>query len=210
MFAGDAANSLGQHADALTFFSKALQLDPTLIDVLASRGHTHYYLGEFEEAASDLKAYLANSKDAKKPPGDQLDAVLWLLLAERRSGQSEQAVLAGLIDRMRSLNITCKTENEMPWPQPVLCFFANPEEFTEDDLLLAARNPDEKRRDRKAGEAFFYLGEHYLIHGDIKKAARYLREAILILPRSYIAYVAAQTDLQRLEHMAAAAGANPP
>ena len=84
-----------------------------------------------------------------------------------------------------------------PWPGPVVKFFN--QRMTEEELLKAAEDgPDQTRQDRQC-EAAFYLGEHYLIVGDEAKAKTFFRRAVNTRRLTLREYVAARTELVRLE-----------
>jgi lipoprotein NlpI len=71
-------------------------------------------------------------------------------------------------------------------------------EVTPEQCLAAASDKDPKRDKEMKCEAYFYVGQFYLIRGDKERASESFRRCIATGLTSYREYIYAQGELKRL------------
>jgi len=205
---------LGRYEAALEDGKRALELDPTNADAAETiavdlrmlrrfdearqqyqwaaehlhghyglhqgRGQLSYYAGRFAEAQADFRraVELAKEDDAYQ------HALIWLFLASARMGGDPKAEVEPYLDAPRN-----------SWPAPAARLLAGRTDVQ--SVLEAARDADEKTALKRLCEAQFFIGEYYLIQGDVAKANQAFEEAVATGVRQYVEYVYAQWELQR-------------
>ena len=144
------------------------------------RGQLSYYSGQFGEAQADFRRAAAVAKEH-----DNYDhALLWLFLASARAGADAKAEVQPYL---RSVSRS--------WPGPAVNLFMGNMEV--EPLLEAARDADGKTALKNLCEAQFFLGQYYLLKGDVTKANRAFEQAIATDVRQYVEFVYAKWELQR-------------
>ena len=112
--------------------------------------------------------------------------MLWLYLARARMGQDPKTELAGYMANVKKGH----------WIYKAALLYLG--KATPEQVLDAARkgNPH-KRREREA-EAYFYIGQYYLVNGDEKAAAGYFRKVVDTGITRFYEYTGAEVELRRL------------
>ena len=177
---GNAYSRKGSFDLAIDDLDAAIRFRPYDRVPLTIRGHVKFLQGDFAGAESDYRLALKIGEPT-------FDAIVWLHMAWKRMGKGMP----------REFRIYARKTELGHWPGPIVKFFN--ERMTEDEVLKEAEaGPEATRQDRQC-EAWFYLGEHHLIVGDEEKARTYFRKAVntrLVTSREY---VAARTELARID-----------
>lgn len=169
----------GAHDRAIADYDQVIRLMPDYAPAYGSRGELHFYRGHFAAAARDLAA--AVDHDPSNPYRS-----LWRYLAEARAGQEARATLEG---HAAALDLGA-------WPGPVVSLYLGRAE--PDRLLALAGDPDPVKRREKACEAYFYLGQYFLLKGRRDEAAKMFRLALDTGVTAFIEYAGAKAELERL------------
>ena len=118
-------------------------------------------------------------------PADAYD-VIGLAMAQMRSGDTNYA---HLLDQ--GANALADD-----WPMPAIRFYTG--QLTANQLLAAARNPDEKKQQDHLCEAEFYLGEWQLLHDQRRGAIDNFKQAQSGCRHNYYQYLGAVEELKRI------------
>ena len=116
-----------------------------------------------------------------------VDAMLWLYLAETRSG---------LEGRQRLSRTVGRVADRTGWPEAVVALYLG--QAGEGRVRAQAENGDETARRRQQTEANFYVGQHALVNGDSAAAAAHFRAAVAIDLKTLPAYLAAKAELRNI------------
>jgi tetratricopeptide (TPR) repeat protein len=180
---GIAWDAKGEYPKAIADYGRAISIDPKYARAYYSRGFTHYIHHKYQLSLKDfVSARQLDSKDAY--------AALGLAMARMRSGVPGYSV---------TLNKQAEALGE-DWPMPAVWFYVG--RLTAEQLLAAAKNPDDRKQQKQLCEAEFYLGEWQLLHGMKRAAIDNLKKAQSEGGRNSYEYLGAVEELKR---MAAAA-----
>jgi lipoprotein NlpI len=169
----------GDDAGAMADFAAVLARQPQDSWSYYRRGHTQFDAGRFNEAAQDFAAHL------RLTPGQPFGA-LWLYIARMRAGENARAEL----ERFAA------GASLSQWPGPIIEMML--ERISPDVLLDSTINTDEQKEKDRSCEAFFYVGEYYLLKGDRVAASRAFRAALATGVTDFLEYVRAGAELKRL------------
>jgi lipoprotein NlpI/transglutaminase-like putative cysteine protease len=226
-FRAVAQADLGQIEEAMRDANSAVRLAPNTPIPLACRADVNFRSGQFEKSQTDYanaialgggsdgtafrsrglaKLFAGRVEDANadfakaSELGDtetRLFSEVWLVAT---SGRLRKPVPAELIARAAA-------EAHGDWPRAALA------------MLTGALSPDEmfKSLDKKAGderqmaltEAHFYLGQHYLVTGEIERAQSAFEKTRELGVIDYIEYIVAKFELERLKAQGAITSAKP-
>jgi lipoprotein NlpI len=169
----------GLYDRAIADYGATLKLKPDFAFAYTNLGKVYFYQGNFSEAAASFENRLKIKPLHVYP-------MLWLYLARARMGQDPKMELSDYMANVRKGH----------WIYQAALLYLG--KATPEQVLDAARkgNPH-KRREREA-EAYFYIGEYYLVNGDEKAAAGYLRKVIDTQITRFYEYTGAEVELQRL------------
>ena len=143
---------------ALADFGKAVALQPDYPEAYINRGVVYFALAEYAEAARDVAVY-------RKARPTNVYGALWLHLANVKLKISD---VNDLTARASSFVITAK------WPRKILELFIG--RATEDDVIVALREPDAGANNNPVCIAPFYLGEYELERGNVEGARSFFRQ----------------------------------
>lgn len=121
------------------------------------RGLASFYQGRMDAAAADF----TQSAQAARNPAEVSRAQAWLALAQRRAGKP------AVIDS------TASDEN---WPVALPAMLAGRK--SPEALLRAAQNVPGDAGEAALAEAYFFVGQHYLLAGDKTRARLYFQHAV--------------------------------
>ena len=168
-----------QFEKAVQDYSEAIRLNPTHASSFSGRGRAKFLSGDFNAALTDLKSAVSIL------PGDPY-GVIWLFLAQTRSGRDGRNDL--------TKNATPFTPEQ--WPGPIIAMLLG--QTTINDLLGLAADADSVKQLEKKTEAYFYAGQKELAAGNRRAAIGHFRETVNIGVSRFIEYVAAEVELKRL------------
>ena len=178
--------SSGDFTHAVTDASRAVLLGEGEARYLRQRGQARFYLKQFADAADDF----ARASSLERDTSAQTYTDLWAVWAHRRAGKALPADIA-------------RRAAEHPggeWPRPALA------------MLTGAMSPQEMLKivNRKTGdelaltqtEAYFYLGQHYLMLGDRPGAHQAFEKVRSLGVVPYIEYISSGFELKDLDSAA--------
>lgn len=186
----DAYNYIGIHATqagefdmAFEAFDSVLELDSEHPYVLLNRGIAAYYAGQYELAQMDLADYHYQTPD---------DAyrVLWLFFADLQVDQERAYEL--LLERQQALSER--------WEKNLVRLFAG--EISSQQLMASTLEgvEDQMALIERLAEAYFYLGKHERIHGQLDDAANYFKLALATNLYEFIEHRYAYLELDAIRN----------
>jgi lipoprotein NlpI len=174
----------GNFAAVLPDVTKALSLGADANDTISKRGLAKFYLGQFDSAAIDFER-AAISTETKKGDGATF-LRLWQAWSLLRAGKP-------LTDELKAQAAKGKTGL---WPQPALAMAAGL--LPPDELISALNTKQGDDKELSLVEAWFYVGQHFLVKGDSLKAKAAFEDAQKGQISMYIEHVAAGFELSKL------------
>lgn len=169
-----------QYQEAFTDLSLAGKLNPRYELVYAVRGGLNYYLRRYLQAVDDYKKYLILK------PADMY-RMIWLHLSEKRLNPIGETSLAKRFD---------KSKRE-EWPGAMVEVFLG--DLLPEDLVAALEKKDQARDSGLLCEAYFYLGQYYLLLKNNQLAQRYFNLAVNTGASDYVEYEFAKAFLLQLK-----------
>ena len=163
---------------ALADYTAALQIEPTEPSHYVGRAQVYYYLKRYDASVADLKSAELYSPASRH-------AILWLYLAEWRSGGKPAATPAANSVRWSATD----------WPGALIALYRG--EGTVDAMLAAARASDPVIRLTQECEALFYGGQYRLMRGAAAEGHDLLRRSLDACPPSRRLHSAAKIELDR-------------
>jgi tetratricopeptide (TPR) repeat protein len=169
----------GDIKQGLRCFEIAAKNVPTNALFQCGCGYANLFAGNYRKSADGFKkAYDLN-------PYHQYFGVLYGL-AEQRAGGNSQAFLEKCM----------KINNFRSWPRPLYELFAG--KITPAQCLGKVETADKHSAKEQKCEAYFYIGEYYLIKKDKAKASEYFKKCISTGVDWYHEYHLSKTELKRL------------
>ena len=182
---GLSRRTLGDLNGAIADYTKAIELKPDNEGDHYSRGCLYYGLHEFTNALVDFQIVIKQN-----PPSDYPRFWVWLIrarLGETKVATTElQTYLAGR-----------NTGNPNDWASEVGRFLAG--QMAEQELLVAAKNPDLKTEAAQMCNFYFYAGSKHLFAGDKDTTTDYFKKCIATGKRGYLEYIVAAAELKLLK-----------
>jgi lipoprotein NlpI len=192
---GIARSHLLQYAEALADFNRAVELEPLDAQLYEERAITHLKLREFKEANRDLdmalgldRARVVGHREKGRLAAYQKDftqaarefnlalqssddaaivyGALWLHVAIRRGGLEGEAPLAA-IDSQLDLR---------QWPAPVVKMYLG--QLQPQEVVAAASTSNPRTSLMQLCEAYFYVGQEYLIRNQPAQARASFQAAV--------------------------------
>jgi transglutaminase-like putative cysteine protease/lipoprotein NlpI len=174
--------NFGEFEQSVADYSRAIRLGATKPRTYYLRGISNYLAGKLEDAASDF-ARGAETKDKEQ----QLYSDLWLTWTNLRLGRAMP----------EATTQRAAAEPQGGWPRPALAMLAGL--LTPDQVLQLLDGKSGDERDMALAEGYFYVGEHYLAHGDKARAREFFEKARQLGVILYLEHVAAGAELQQLK-----------
>jgi tetratricopeptide (TPR) repeat protein len=179
---------LRQFRSAMIDLEHAVSLDPTKLDAHYHLALSHYFEGEFPEAARSFKMAL----DLAKTSDSVIDCSAWLYVSLRRAGQEAEA--AETLKRITP---------EMVNTEPHLKFYLQLLRFYQGALPESAVLPSRPATGDTDGELSFNtqtygVGNWHLYNGDPKKAAELFKSVMPGEAWNSWGFIGAETELTRM------------
>lgn len=111
---------------------------------------------------------------------------MWLAITQSRQGKSPGP----------NVDQALQSVGADTWPGPILRFLQGA--ISEQDLLRAAKKPDNENALERMCEAHFYMGEYYAAKGELQKARAQFEEALKTTVKDFVEYKFARSELKRL------------
>jgi tetratricopeptide (TPR) repeat protein len=178
---GTAYRGLGNYEKALEDFNKSIQLEPDYALAYRNLGSTYFFLGQFDKAKASYEPVLGMNSSSQ----DVYYAVIWHYLSQKRAGKAEAVRLSEYTAR---LDLT-------KWPGPVLELFLG--KTTPEGLLAAAKDRYKTLENQKLCEAYFYLGQYYLIMGEESMGRTMFQRCLDTGVKAFVEYEGANIELSR-------------
>lgn len=173
---GNAHRRKGDYDAAVQNYSQVIRLNPKHGNGYSSRGMVRFYQGRFALAAADFA-------QARQIAPDNLHLALLLHVAEARAGTQTRTSLA---EMTRSSNLES-------WPGPIVSMFLV--KLPEHVALPTVAGSEQPERQC---QAYFYLGQQFLMGQRKDEAADMFRAALATNASSSFEYQAARIELSRL------------
>jgi len=160
----------------------ALGLDTKRASAYREKGRVAAYQGDFERASTEFLSAVRNSSGQAVVYG-----AMWLHIALSRAGRPQTEPLSSIKAQM----------NPGQWPYPIIQVFLR--EISPDAALGAAASPIPEDDLMRKCEAYFYIGEQYLIEGDAEQASAAFQAAVATQVSDFLEFDWAARELERLE-----------
>lgn len=196
----------GDVAHALADIRKALSLDPNNSEYLLSEAETLAGNGQFGEArplfekgieikkdtGADTNAdlmeygvdlhYLGQNDHAKdvldeaiQQGADQMYVPIWRYIVSASDSDGKTALLSAI-----------ENAQDKSWPYPVAEMLSG--KITPQDLIKSAESGDTGIQEDQYCEAYFYIGQKYLLEKDVEKAKAFFRKCVDLGVIPYMEY----------------------
>lgn len=204
---------------AIQDFSKAMQIDPANKYPLFLRANAYRFAGDFQNAGRDFDEILKMDRNnfwamknkammTYQNAGNDEDLKKSALLLEKASLLQPSDVYCKIflyiirsklkMEASGDLNAfaAANMKNATAWPLPVIMLFAG--KITPEDLLISSENSDKKKNLEQKCEAFYYLGEYFLLKGDKARASEYFAKSVKTGVQSFSEYLLSSKFLKEL------------
>jgi lipoprotein NlpI len=158
-----------QYQEAFADLSLAEKIDPNKAMIYSVRGGLHFYLRRYKEAADDYKKYLV-----LKPT--DIYRKLWLHLSQKHFKHNAKS----------TLELYKEDTKTMPWPGVIVELYRG--EITAESVLRALKSKNRKSDAGLRCEAFFYLGQYYLLNNKTKQARQLFKNVVSTGVTQYLEY----------------------
>ena len=170
----------GLYDRAIADYGATLELKPDFAFAYTNLGRAYFYQGNFSKAA-------ASFEDRLKIKPRHVYPMLWLYMARARmGGQDPKTELAGYMANAKKGH----------WIYQAAMLYLG--QATPEQVLDAARKGNPHKRLEREAEAYFYVGQYFLVNGDEKAAAGYFRKVIGTGISRFYEYTGAEVELRRL------------
>lgn len=174
---------LREFAKASADLDMVLGLDSKRASAYREKGRVAAYQGDFDRAVMEFTRAVRNSQGQSAVYGG-----IWLHIALARAERNEQAILKELVSQL----------NPGVWPYPVLLMLLG--EASPEATIQAAGAPRPEQDLMRECEAWFYVGEKYLIDGDKEHARAAFKAAVATEVTDFIEYDWATRELETLDN----------
>jgi lipoprotein NlpI len=171
----------GEYESALVDFAAAAGLQPGNERLFLSRGHAYFLKGDYRAAQSDFR-HVAEKASAEQ----QLHALIWLYLASQRLGEDGRSIVSAIRSHA----------DLSSWPGPAVMLFLG--EATPEAMLARAWSFDSKTGLLQRCEAYFFLGQYYLLAGNREAARAAFSESFATGVKTYLEFAYSRLELKRL------------
>ncbi len=156
---GDVYFVTGDFKNSETDFSRAMALGMRDGDIYLRRGLSNYYLGMSQAAADDF----AQASEKAAGATEKTRADIWHMLAQRQANPTAAA------------STSAKAALKEEWPHAALGLFSNQQ--TPEAMLRIVHKESGEELDASLAEAYFYIGQYYLMSDEKLKANVFFRRA---------------------------------
>ncbi len=171
----------GEFGKSIADYSKAVSLGETIPEIFRDRGFAEFFAGRLDNAAED---FAKSSAAADKETAAYIN--LWQVWTLQRLGRPIPEPLAK----------QAAAEVHGDWPRSALAMLAG--DISPDEMLatLDSKTGDDLRL--ALAEAYFYVGEHYLVLNDTAKARAFFAKTRYLGVINFTEHIAAGFELGRL------------
>ena len=186
-------NQFGQFEKSIADHTNAIALGAATNGlVFRSRGIARFYAGHLEEANADF----AKASELSDPEA-RIYSEMWLVAT---SGRLHKPIPEALVVRAAA-------EAAGEWPRAGLAMLTG--KLSPDDMLKSLEKKQGDERQMALAEAYFYLGEYYLVARDRSKAQQSFEKTRSLGIIGYLEHTSAEFELERLKNPSTATGVKP-
>ena len=176
---GNAYRRKGDYDRALQDYDQVIRLNPQHADAYSNRGLMRFYQRQFTAAVPDFSKALGLA-----PPNPYRSLLLYL--AQARAGSDARDGLA-----QATVGLDLKE-----WPGPIVSIYLG--KVPEHVVFDAVADADPTRQHQKRCQAYFYIGQQFLIRQNNSEAAKMFRETLATNASTLFEYEGAQVELKHL------------
>jgi tetratricopeptide (TPR) repeat protein len=182
---------------AMIDLEHAVALDPKKLDANYHLALSHYFVGEFDEAAHYFRAAL----DLSQSDDSTIDCSNWLYVSLRRAGKKEEAaqVLKRITPQMKN------TEPHLAAYLHLLRFYQGviPEK---DVLVPKPTDPNDVEAELGFDTTSYGIGNWHLYNGEIPTSERFFQSVTAGEAWNAWGFIGSETDLVRMNKKGASSG----
>lgn len=160
---------LEKYDAAFADFAVVLEMNPNNVAALNSRAMLNFLLGKYQDAINDFSRYL-------KLRPDDIYRMLWLYISEKHLNADAPSTLPRYLDGV-SLDL---------WPGAVVRLYLG--QVPVENVIKALNDNLAAWSNGSRCEAFFYIGEYFLLQGNKAEALKYFRNAVQTKATGYMEY----------------------
>jgi lipoprotein NlpI len=158
-----------KYKQAYADLNTVLQLQPKNTRAYVTRGTLSFLVGKYEFAAADFKRYLQLN------PND-IYRMLWLYLSEKYHNRNA----------ITDVSKFSATANLVEWPGAILKLYMG--EVDAEAVIEALSKGVPNMQIGHACEAYYYLGQYYLLQNDRRKALELFNKAVATQAKAFVEY----------------------
>ena len=174
---------------AMIDLEHAVTLDPKKLDASYHLALSHYFVGEFDEAAHYFKTAL----DLAQSDDSIIDCSNWLYVSLRRAGKKDEAtqVLTRITPGMKN------TEAHLAAYLRLLHFYQG--KLSEQDTMAPKpADPNDTEAELAFDTASYGVGNWHLYNGEIPASERFFKDVITGQAWNAWGFIGSETDLVRM------------
>ena len=160
---------LEQYNQAYAELNTVVQHHPDNLRAYLTRGTLSFLVGKYDQAAADFKRYLQLN------PND-IYRMLWLYLSEKYHNRDAVSDVAQFSTKV----------NLDEWPGAILKLYLG--EVDADTVIEALSKGAPNMQIGNACEAYYYLGQYYLLQNDRRTALELFNKAVATNAKAYVEY----------------------
>ena len=180
---GVAYDEKGLYDKAIEDYNKAIELAPNHVNAYNNRGRLYYFKGLYDKSLNDFK------KSIELNPQDTY-AYLWNIIVSSKISENKYEKS---LNELKNYLLSAKDE----WIKTVAkyyCGYISKEKVLEE----AEKGRDEKERNERFCEAYYYIGEMELIKGRKTAAKEYFEKCLKTGVIGFCEYAAAKFELSKM------------
>jgi lipoprotein NlpI len=160
---------LEKYQEAYVDLDTVLQLQPKNLRAYVTRGTLSFLVGKYEYAAADFKRYLQLN------PND-IYRMLWLFLSEKYHNR----------EAATDVSQFSANANLVEWPGAILKLYLG--EVEAEAVIDALSKGVPNMQTGHACEAYYYLGQYYLLQNDRRSALELFDKAVATRAKTFVEY----------------------
>lgn len=173
---GTANLQTGKAAEAIEDYQTALTMDPNSPALRADVGFAQFFAGRYEDALASFNSALEVDPQAEFLNPWRAAALLTL---DRREDAEQEFN-----------SIIAKSNDERTWYDVLTLLLLG--KINDNDVLSAISGADPRQEDGQKCEAFYFIGQRWLLEGKAEDAQTYFRQALESKSKHLSAYRGAQ------------------
>ncbi|MCE1245048.1 MAG: tetratricopeptide repeat protein, partial [Firmicutes bacterium] len=169
----------GDFAKSLAAVDKAISLEPNNPTYLIGRGMVNFCAGNMDKSAEDYK------KASQLDPKNRYSRLMYGL-ALMRQGKDGAGYFKEYLEK----------NNNTEWPKPVFRMLT--ESISPEECLKIALESDKEEIMERKCEAYFYIGEYYLLKNNKAKAKEFFEKCMATGVSYFNEYIFSKAELKKL------------